>query len=176
VGRAGRPRMPADWPYPGHVIYHCHGARDAVAFLGLAEIGVTFPPPAMCRDFVAAAHCVLRQKREPLDRAPTGTHRRRGVVLSQHRHDAPPPGARTIFEMAVNRRIGLPKDGLLYLVHRLVFGVAIGDQKLRALLEIDDDRDRYPRSARPMRMRRRSGIAEKVARLWWLLHSVLLAL
>jgi hypothetical protein len=67
--------------------------------------------------------------------------------------------------MAVNRRIGLPKDGLLYLVHRFVFGVAIGDRKLRALLEIDDDRDRYPRAARPMRMRRRSGIAEKVARL-----------
>ena len=76
--------------------------------------------------------------------------------------------------MAVNRRIGLPKDGLLYLVHRLVFSVAIGDRKLRALLEIDDDRHRYPRPTRPMRMRRRSGIAEKVSPVWWLLHSLLL--
>jgi hypothetical protein len=58
--------------------------------------------------------------------------------------------------MTVNRRIGLPKDGLLYLVNCLVFGVAIGDRKLRALLSIDDDRYRYPSPARPMRMRRRS--------------------
>ena len=66
--------------------------------------------------------------------------------------------------MAVNRRVGLPKDGLLNFVHRLVFGVAIGDRKLRALLEVDDDRDRYPRPTRPVRMRWRSGVAEKVAR------------
>src|SRR5215469_13097071 len=168
--------MPADRSYSGHVLYYCYGARDAVAFLGLAEIGVTFPPPAMCRDFVAAAHYVLRQKREPLHRSPTGTHRRQCVVLHQHRHDAPPPGARTIFEVAVNRRIGLPKEGLLYLIHRLVFGVAIGDRKLGSLLEIDDDRHCYPRPTRAMWMRRRSGIAEKVSRLWWFLHLLLPAL
>jgi len=78
--------------------------------------------------------------------------------------------------LAINRRIGLPKDRLLYLVHRLVFGVAIGYRKLRALLEIGNDRHRYPRPTRPMRMRRRSGIAEKVSRLSWLLHSFFLAL
>ena len=54
--------------------------------------------------------------------------------------------------------------------------VASLDRKLRTLLEIDDDRHCYPSPIRPMRMRRRSGIAEKVARLWWLLHSFFLAL
>jgi len=41
--------------------YRRHGACDAVAFLGLIQIGVPFPAPAMGRNLVAAAHGILRQ-------------------------------------------------------------------------------------------------------------------
>jgi hypothetical protein len=67
VDRTGRSRVPADRPYTGHGRYRRHGARDAVAFLGLIEIGVAFPPPAVRRDLVTAAHRILCEQRQPLD-------------------------------------------------------------------------------------------------------------
>jgi len=47
--------------YAGHGPYRRYGARDTVAFLGLIQIGMTFPTPTVRRDFVAAAHRILRQ-------------------------------------------------------------------------------------------------------------------
>jgi hypothetical protein len=61
VHRAGRPCVPADGPGAGYRFYRRHGACDAVAFLGLIQIGVPFPAPAMGRNLVAAAHGILRQ-------------------------------------------------------------------------------------------------------------------
>src|SRR5206468_930306 len=49
VRRAGRPCVPADRPGAGYRFYRPHGACDAVAFLGLIQIGVPFPAPAISR-------------------------------------------------------------------------------------------------------------------------------
>ena len=61
VHRTGRSCVPADGPGTGYRFYRRHGACDAVAFLGLIQIGVPFPAPAMGRNLVAAAHGILRQ-------------------------------------------------------------------------------------------------------------------
>ena len=57
----GGPCVPADGPGTGYRFYRRHGACDAVAFLGLVQIGVPFPAPAMGRNLVAAAHGILCQ-------------------------------------------------------------------------------------------------------------------
>src|SRR6202040_659106 len=124
--------VPADRPAAGHFLYRRYGARDTVAFLGLIQTGMPFPSPAMGRNLVAAAHCVLRQQREPLDGAATRTHRRRCAVLTEHLHDPPPAGTRTVFKMTVDCRIGSAGEALFDFVHRLVLAIPVVNRKLRA--------------------------------------------
>jgi hypothetical protein len=85
--------VPADGPGTGYRFYRRDRACDAVAFLGLIQIGVPFPAPAMGRNLVAAAHGILRQERQSLDGAAARTHRRQRAVLAEHLHDPPPAGA-----------------------------------------------------------------------------------
>jgi len=116
-----------DRPYTGHGRYRRHGARDAVAFLGLIEIGVAFPPPAVRRDLATAAHRILCKQRQPLDGSPARAHRRRCAKLPQNLHNTPPAGTRTVFEMTVDRRIGSAGEALLDFVHRLILGIPVGN-------------------------------------------------
>jgi hypothetical protein len=171
--------VPADRPAAGHGLYRRHGARDTVAFLGLVQIGMAFPPPPVRRDLVAAAHRILRQQRQPFDGLAARTHRRWCTVLSEHLHDPPPAGTRTVLEMAVDRRIRPAGEALLDFVHRLVLGIAVGNRELRALLEIDDNGHRHPGAARPARIGWRAGISEQIAgsghSLRRLRHSAFLA-
>jgi hypothetical protein len=136
---------------------------DAGAFLGLVQIGMAFPSPAMRRDLVTAADRVLCQQRQPFDGSPGRAHSRRCAVLTQHLHDPPPTGTRTVFEVAVDRRIGPAGEALFDFVHRLVLGMAVGNRKLRAFFEINHNGHRHPGTAGPMRIGRRAGISEQIA-------------
>ncbi len=116
----------------------------------------------MRRDLVPAPHRILGQQWQALDGSPRGADGRLRAVPLQHIHDAPPAGAAAVFEMAVDRRVGPTDETLLDFVDGLVLAVAIGDGVFGALLEIDDERDRDPRAARPARVGRRPGITEQI--------------
>src|SRR4029077_16488981 len=80
VDRTGRSCMPADGPAAGRGLYRRDGARDTIPFLGLIEIGMTFPSPPVRRDLMAAARRILRQKRQAFDGSPARTPGGRGTT------------------------------------------------------------------------------------------------
>jgi hypothetical protein len=84
-------------------------------------------------------------------------------VLTEHLHDPPPAGTRTVFEMTVDCRIGSAGEALFDFVHRLILAIPVVNRKLRAFLEIDDNGHRHPGSTRPARIGRRAGISEQIA-------------
>jgi len=68
-------------------------------------------------------------------------------VLTEHLHDPPPAGTRTVFEMTVDCRIGSAGEALFDFANRLILAIPVVNRKLRAFLEIDDNGHRHPASA-----------------------------
>ena len=137
--------------------------RDAAAFLRLVEPIMAFPSPAVRRDLVPAAEGIASQHWQPLDSSPGGAECRLRLVAFEKVHDAPPAGAGAVLEVAVDGGIQAADDPLLDLVDGLVLGVAVGNGIFGAILEVDDERHRHPRPARPTRIGRGAAIAQQIA-------------
>ena len=132
-------------------------------FRRLVEPIMAFPSPSVRRDFVTAADGIAGQHRQALDRPPGRADGHLCAVAFEKVHDAPPAGAGAVLEMAVDRGIRAADDALLDLIDGLVLGIAVGNRIFRTLLEIDDERHRHPRPARPTRIGQGAAIAQQIA-------------
>ena len=148
--------VPADRPRPAQALDRLDRAAHVLPLLRLGHVDVVDPAPAVARDLPARVDHRARRLRVALERLPDGVDRQRQAVLHEDAPHAPEAGAAAELEHRLRVEVPPPHgrgraDHLVQV--RLGGGVALERRVLTALLVVEDEREREPRAARPLRRR-----------------------
>ncbi len=121
------------------------------------------PAPAVARALVARGDDRPGERGRALDRAAAHPEGREAPVLVERAKDPPDAGAHAVGELLLGALVPAPGlDDAADLGHALGERVAVGHRPLRALLEVDDQRDDRACAVRQARAGRRRTVAVQV--------------
>src|SRR5258708_22894987 len=158
--------IPAGRPRAHGLLQRRHRLGDVLALLGLAQLEMLHPAPAVAADVEARFPDRLGGERVALERQRAAEHRHRQAALLEGAHQAPEADAAAVLEHAFAREVaalhahrgagGLGEAGLGKTLAILQGG-------LGAFLVVHDEVDGDARAVRPFGIGRGRAIAQKVA-------------